>query len=260
MTVLPDIWYTGRFTFSRAHMHERILGPHRGYFAVVAALVGGDLGNEYFGHGKAYTRLPCGFLDSGALLDVQCPALAPTSHEALDCAEDLLFEQIEALPEVPSVSPEGPLWCLAYVSRTSRMLTADEIQRLLAAARLRNARLGITGVLLYFDECFMQYIEGPRHGLELVYRKIRQDPLHFGLIKLLRHEVGARVFPQWSMAFDSPIAPLWTTAHAAVTPVGAPAPAADTHGNAIKNMLGQFVGRTSAREEMVQAISRGASP
>ena len=45
----------------------------------------------------------------------------------------------------------------------------------------------------------MQYIEGPREGLDEVYRHIRRDPLHSGIIELCHQEIDERVFEGWSM-------------------------------------------------------------
>lgn len=232
-------------------MHERIIGPTRGYYAVVTALLGGDVADRYVGYGKVFDRLPTGFLMDGATAKVVCPDDSSTPEEALDAAEDFAFAEIEALPERDAAEEHSLLWALAYVSRAQQVLRADQIQKLLSAARRRNESLGITGVLLYFDEKFMQYIEGPRSKLELVYRIIRKDPLHHGLIKVMKRQVSHRVFPEWQMAFDSPIAPLWAVPADQI----APQPSRhENHGQAVIGMLSLFVQRESAREELVQAL------
>ncbi len=64
-----------------------------------------------------------------------------------------------------------PLLRVVYVSRSLLPETAAEaeLERILARARRGNAALGITGALLFSEDCFAQALEGncsthPRHG------------------------------------------------------------------------------------------------
>jgi len=75
---------------------------------------------------------------------------------------------------------------LIYVSTATHLLSAAELDRLMARAPHRNERAGVTGVLLYNDGHFMQYLEGPAEGLSKIYKIIKADRLHRGLIELLR--------------------------------------------------------------------------
>ena len=90
---------------------------------------------------------------------------------------------------------------LVYVSSAVRLLSEAELAHLLDRARARNAREGITGVLLYAQGNFMQYLEGPPSGMATVYDIIKADPLHRGIIELLREPIAAREFSDWAMAF-----------------------------------------------------------
>ena len=75
------------------------------------------------------------------------------------------------------------LHALVYVSTARHRLSLDEIDHLLERARVRNEREGVTGVLLYNDGNFMQYLEGPAAGMSVVYAAIQRDALHAGLIE-----------------------------------------------------------------------------
>jgi hypothetical protein len=75
-----------------------------------------------------------------------------------------------------------------------------ELAPLLSAWRTRNARNGITGVLLLKNADFMQYLEGPEPALTLLYAHICVDPRHTGIVELLRESVARREFPDWPMA------------------------------------------------------------
>jgi hypothetical protein len=56
-------------------------------------------------------------------------------------------------------------------------------------------------MLLFLDGAFLQVIEGPRVHIDALYRKLGLDPRHRGMQCLLREELDARRFPDWSMGF-----------------------------------------------------------
>ena len=91
------------------------------------------------------------------------------------------------------------LGVIVYISKAARSLSHDDLERLLESARRRNIQEGITGVLLYADGSFMQYLEGPADALMRVYAIIKTDPLHFGLVDLVREPIASREFAEWSM-------------------------------------------------------------
>lgn len=95
------------------------------------------------------------------------------------------------------------LHALIYVSSASPELTLSEFDRLLARAQQRNSRQGLTGMLLFDGDAFMQYIEGPAEGLARIYPGIRRSTLHTGVIELMRDTPARREFPEFSMAFRS---------------------------------------------------------
>ena len=93
------------------------------------------------------------------------------------------------------------LHALVYVSTATRTLSDDELRHLLERARTRNAKEGVTGVLLYSHGNFIQYLEGPASGIEKVYSVIKADPQHHGIIELMNETIESREFSDWSMAF-----------------------------------------------------------
>jgi hypothetical protein len=95
------------------------------------------------------------------------------------------------------------LRALVYVSTASHPLVQQEIDHLLDRARARNTQEQVTGVLLYSHGNFMQYLEGPADGIGIVYRAIKADRLHHGIIELLDEAITEREFSDWSMAFRS---------------------------------------------------------
>ena len=99
--------------------------------------------------------------------------------------------------------PRSGLDSLVYVSSAVRLLSLKKITYLLKRARERNKEYGITGVLLYIGGNFMQYIEGPKDNLDIIYKIIRKDEQHTGLILVSREAIEGRQFGDWSMAYQT---------------------------------------------------------
>jgi hypothetical protein len=102
---------------------------------------------------------------------------------------------------------------LVYVSSAVRPLSdeelmellrqSEELMELLRQSRENNARHGITGLLLYKDGNFMQYLEGPAEEVARLHEKILADRRHKQVITLLRGEAENRHFEAWAMAFEN---------------------------------------------------------
>ncbi|HJE23619.1 MAG TPA: BLUF domain-containing protein [Methylorubrum populi] len=94
---------------------------------------------------------------------------------------------------------------LVYYSR-NRIGGAPEamdgtLRDILAASRANNARVGVTGALMFNAGCFAQVLEGPEAAVETTFERIQQDERH-GEVSLLAFEaVEARLFTGWSMAY-----------------------------------------------------------
>jgi len=93
------------------------------------------------------------------------------------------------------------VYYLVYVSKETRPFGRDELYELLEWSRAKNARLGITGILLYKSGRFMQLLEGEREIVETVYAAICTDSRHSGVVTINSGEIELREFPHWSMAF-----------------------------------------------------------
>ena len=92
---------------------------------------------------------------------------------------------------------------LVYTSRASEAMGTLDLFNLLNQARQKNARLGITGHLLYADGLFTQCIEGPPEAIESLWQVLVKDPRHEGISVISRQPVTTRRFKEWAMAFSS---------------------------------------------------------
>jgi hypothetical protein len=90
---------------------------------------------------------------------------------------------------------------LIYASAAAKQFTAPELDRLLERARLRNDLYSVTGMLLYHSGSFLQVVEGPESGIDIIYYSISKYPRHLKPKILLRQTISRRDFSDWSMGF-----------------------------------------------------------
>jgi hypothetical protein len=88
---------------------------------------------------------------------------------------------------------------LLYASRPSAPLTTAVIDSILAQSRAHNPRLGITGVLCYSQDLFLQVLEGSRDAVCELYNTIVRDERHDHVRILSYEEIAERRFGNWTM-------------------------------------------------------------
>ncbi len=81
-------------------------------------------------------------------------------------------------------------------------MVAADADALLLASRANNSRVGVTGVLLYRDGNFFQYIEGAEPGLSQIWGRITASPLHKDIYRLFYMPVQQRFFSEFHMGFS----------------------------------------------------------
>ncbi|MEE2526879.1 BLUF domain-containing protein [Hyphobacterium sp. HN65] len=91
---------------------------------------------------------------------------------------------------------------MIYVSRAAGALETAEVDDILEAARINNARLDITGLLLFDGTNFMQLLEGPNSDLQSLFETIAADKRHENVIRILLEDTEERQFPGWSMGYS----------------------------------------------------------
>ncbi len=101
-----------------------------------------------------------------------------------------------------STPPGGrSLATLCYQSRTPRQPSADELDELLADARERNKRFGVTGMLVHEGDRFFQWLEGPSAALDVLWTSISRDTRHEDVELLGEGVTPARLFSDWDLRF-----------------------------------------------------------
>lgn len=93
---------------------------------------------------------------------------------------------------------------LIYVSEQAYPMTELDLRSILDKAVQFNRTVGVTGLLLFRDGIFVQFLEGLPENVEKVMEKILEDRRHKNVEVLVRSPATERVFPQWFMGSLEP--------------------------------------------------------
>lgn len=88
---------------------------------------------------------------------------------------------------------------LLYASRAAQAVTPEIIESVLAQSRAYNPSHGITGILCWSDDIFLQVIEGGRMPVNELYGHIVRDGRHRDVVLLNYAEITERRFAGWTM-------------------------------------------------------------
>ncbi|WP_019337262.1 BLUF domain-containing protein [Stenotrophomonas geniculata] len=99
-----------------------------------------------------------------------------------------------------------PIRAVLYVSSAGEEIAGDKLglsngklDQIVDDAARFNRNAGVTGVLLFDGERFLQYLEGPEDGLSVAYSRVLGASSHNGVVELQRGRVGQRRLPFWPM-------------------------------------------------------------
>jgi hypothetical protein len=140
------------------------------------------------------------------------------------------------------------LSAIVYRSRAIVPFSDTDLFYLLAHARENNAKLGLSGIIVYDRGQFFQWLEGHDEPLGRMWNKIRDDDRHSEVQVLIDQQIPTRLFAGWSMQFAHR-----DRQHESIVDgfvVAEPSVLDDLHLNAQKvpNILAAF-GKLSARSE-----------
>jgi len=95
------------------------------------------------------------------------------------------------------------MFCLVYQSKANPHLGFSEIQNMLQKARESNQKQQITGCLLLYNGRFIQYLEGDREKVLILFEKIKNDIRNSDVTLLSQENISAREFEEWYLAFEN---------------------------------------------------------
>jgi hypothetical protein len=90
---------------------------------------------------------------------------------------------------------------LLYVSQVKAGFSSADLQAVLEAARRHNVKNGISGLLAFNGDYFLQVLEGGREAVNRLYQSISCDSRHEDILLLQLSDISARMFSSWSMAY-----------------------------------------------------------
>lgn len=90
---------------------------------------------------------------------------------------------------------------LVYISKALKSLSKAELTALLRQANANNKKVGISGILVYKDDQFVQVLEGEETIIRRLFEKISEDPRHTEISILSQGHIPQPEFPDWAMGF-----------------------------------------------------------
>ncbi|CCH01094.1 Photoactivated adenylate cyclase subunit beta [Fibrella aestuarina BUZ 2] len=94
-------------------------------------------------------------------------------------------------------------YCITYFSSAAESTTEHDIVDIVEFSRIKNARLNITGVLLYINGSIVQVLEGPQAALEDLYKSIQADVRHTNVRAVISQPISQRLFSHWYMGYET---------------------------------------------------------
>lgn len=93
---------------------------------------------------------------------------------------------------------------ISYRSKAKLANPIRDVETIVAESYRRNEACGITGILLFDGEFFMQTIEGPAAATRAVFARISEDDRHENVVPFFICEIEERDFPDWHMELLEP--------------------------------------------------------
>ena len=98
------------------------------------------------------------------------------------------------------------LMSMTYASRANPNVSAKDFNEILQQAQVNNAANGITGMLTFNKDYFLQTVEGPRAQINRLLYGLIADQRHHDLQIIETRELKHREWSKWSMNYASPTA------------------------------------------------------
>jgi hypothetical protein len=90
---------------------------------------------------------------------------------------------------------------LVYGSQAKPEISNVDVFEILEKSRINNAKVKVTGLLLFRTPRFLQVLEGEEEAVRATYARILNDSRHFSPQIFLEFSDAERIFPQWAMGY-----------------------------------------------------------
>ena len=95
------------------------------------------------------------------------------------------------------------MYYLVYSSHAKVPFQEKSLEQLLFQCQRNNSNKGVTGLLLYTDQKFVQVIEGDKNIIQNTYKKIQEDPRHEKVEVLIEGHIKERNYAKGNMGYRS---------------------------------------------------------
>ena len=92
---------------------------------------------------------------------------------------------------------------LGYISTPTTQMTREDLLAILTTVRRINQEQGVTGLLLFDGDNFVQVLEGNETAVREIFGRISRDQRHRDVDVLFEEQVATPEFEQWSMGFQA---------------------------------------------------------
>ena len=89
---------------------------------------------------------------------------------------------------------------LIYKSQSDETITPEMVDEIIMHAQRYNDDHGITGLLLFSEDTFMQFLEGAPEDIDRVFQRICEDKRHQKIRTLYIGYADERAYANWKMA------------------------------------------------------------
>ena len=91
---------------------------------------------------------------------------------------------------------------ITYLSQATPNFASIDLIHLLEQCHLNNPKRGLTGLLIFGNDTFLQTIEGEEDIVEELIEKIAEDKRHINFQILSKQSIENRQYSDWAMGFE----------------------------------------------------------
>ena len=91
---------------------------------------------------------------------------------------------------------------ITYLSQATSNFSSIDLINLLQQCHLNNPKRGLTGLLIFGNNTFLQTIEGKKTIVEELIEKISKDKRHTKFQILSKQSIDNRQYSNWAMGFE----------------------------------------------------------
>ena len=101
---------------------------------------------------------------------------------------------------------------IKHLIYSSKPINFDDvsISDILKSSQNNNKNDGITGALIFREDIYLQFLEGPENKVDKAFNKIASDPRHKNVLKLKEDITDRKLFTSWAMRGDPVKSWMWS--------------------------------------------------